>query len=61
MPTAGRMVEGKQLKELIAQSNQNLGAPTGGIKGSPYAILIINRNRRDNEEIIKDFELGKAK
>lgn len=46
------------LVDLIEDSGQDLIAQEGD---TPFAVRIINKNVKDNEEIIETFVLGKAK
>lgn len=52
--TASGLIKAEVIKELEGSSGQRL-AKTSGTEMSRYAILVINTNRRDNEEIVTRF------
>jgi hypothetical protein len=49
--TSSGMIQAKVIKDLEQESAQQLNITTG-TQTSPYAILVINTNRKDNEEIV---------
>lgn len=49
--TSSGMIQAKVIKDLEQESAQQLNVTTG-TQTSPYAILVVNTNRKDNEEIV---------